>query len=150
MKGLIQRVSEAKVVVDGNAVGEIGRGILLLLGVQKGDDGTCLDKLLDKVLAYRIFPDAAGHMNLSLTDIAGELLIVSQFTLASDTKKGLRPSFSSAAPPDIAETMYDQFVSRARARCAEGKCSDVQTGVFGADMKVSLLNDGPVTFLLET
>ena len=150
MKGLIQRVSEARVVVDGNTVGEIDRGILLLLGVQKGDDGACLEKLLDKVLAYRIFPDAAGHMNLSLTDIAGQLLIISQFTLSADTKKGLRPSFSSAAPPDIAETIYDEFVSRARGRCAEGKCSKIQTGIFGADMKVGLINDGPVTFLLET
>ena len=89
-------------------------------------------------------------MNLSLTDIAGQLLIISQFTLAADTKKGLRPSFSSAAPPEIAETIYDEFVSSARGRCAEGKCSKIQTGIFGADMKVSLLNDGPVTFLLET
>jgi len=150
MKGLIQRVNEAKVVVDGNTVGEIDRGILLLLGVQKEDDDTSLEKLLDKVLAYRIFPDAAGHMNLSLTDIAGELLIISQFTLSADTKKGLRPSFSSAAPPEIAEVIYDEFVSRAHGRCVEGKCSKIQTGIFGADMQVSLLNDGPVTFLLET
>ncbi len=150
MKGLIQRVSEATVVVDGITIGEIDRGILLLLGIEKSDDAVRLEKLLDKVLAYRIFPDAAGHMNQSLSDIAGEILIISQFTLAADTKKGLRPSFSSAAPPDIAESIYDEFVSRAKVKCVEGKCSKVQTGKFGADMKVGLLNDGPVTFLLET
>lgn len=150
MRGLIQRVSAASVVVDGVTVGEVERGILLLLGVQKGDDRTRLEKLLDKVLAYRIFPDDADHMNLSLTDIAGDLLIISQFTLAADTKKGLRPSFSAAAPPEVAEGLYDQFVSQAHIRCAEHKCAKVQTGIFGADMKVTLLNDGPVTFLLET
>ena len=150
MRGLIQRVSEARVVVEGEAVGEINRGILLLLGIQKGDEQASITKLLDKVLAYRIFPDDAGHMNLSLSDIDGELLIVSQFTLAADTKKGLRPSFSSAAPPDLAQTMYDEFVARAEVKCAERKFAKVQTGRFGADMKVSLLNDGPVTFLLES
>ena len=149
MKGLIQRVSEASVAVDGASVGEIGRGILLLLGIQKNDNDSKLEKLLDKILAYRIFPDDAGHMNLSLTDIAGEILIVSQFTLAADTKKGLRPSFSSSAPPDTAEVLYDKFVERANLKCFENKCSKVQTGIFGADMKVRLLNDGPVTFLLE-
>ncbi|MFT4714262.1 MAG: D-tyrosyl-tRNA(Tyr) deacylase [Candidatus Azotimanducaceae bacterium] len=150
MRGLIQRVSEASVVVEGMTVGKVGRGMLLLLGIQKGDDHAQLDKLLDKVLAYRIFPDDAGHMNLSLTDIVGDLLIVSQFTLAADTKKGLRPSFSSAAAPDVAEEIYDEFVLRANIRCTEHKCAKVQTGLFGADMKVALLNDGPVTFLLET
>jgi D-tyrosyl-tRNA(Tyr) deacylase len=150
VRGLVQRVSEASVVVDGMTVGQVERGILLLLGIQKGDDHAQLDKLLDKVLAYRIFPDDVGHMNLSLTDVAGDLLIVSQFTLAADTKKGLRPSFSSAARPDFAQEMYDEFVLRANMRCAEHKCAKVQTGIFGADMKVTLLNDGPVTFLLET
>jgi len=150
MKGLIQRVSNASVTVDDVVVGEVGRGMLLLLAIQKNDDEAALEKLLDKVLAYRIFPDAVGHMNLSLTDIKGELLIVSQFTLAADTKKGLRPSFSTSAPPEFAETLYDKFVLRAEMKCAEHQCSKVQTGIFGADMKVQLLNDGPVTFLLET
>ncbi len=125
--------------------GEIDRGILLLLGVQKHDNPQNMEKLLNKVLAYRIFGDENGHMNLSLTDVGGELLIVPQFTLAADTKKGLRPSFSSAAPPEMAEGLFDQFVA-----LAELKCDRVATGVFGADMKVALVNDGPVTFLLET
>lgn len=150
MRGLIQRVSAASVVVEGETVGKIARGTLLLLGVQKGDDRAHLEKLLDKVLAYRMFPDGVGHMNLSLTDIAGDLLIVSQFTLAADTKKGLRPSFSAAAAPGFAEEIYDEFVLLANIRCAERKCTKVQTGIFGADMKVTLINDGPVTFLLET
>jgi D-tyrosyl-tRNA(Tyr) deacylase len=117
---------------------------LLLLGFQKGDSAAQIDKLLNKIIAYRVFPDAVGHMNLGLTEIQGDLLIVSQFTLAADTHKGLRPSFSSATPPAEAEVLYDDFVSRARQRCA-----NVATGQFGADMRVQLENDGPVTFLLE-
>lgn len=144
MLGLIQRVSEASVRVDNETTGEIGRGLLLLLGVQQHDDEESAQKLLDKVVAYRVFPDEAGHMNLSLLDVAGELLIVSQFTLAADTRKGLRPSFSSAAAPDQAERLYDHFVESARSRLG-----GVQSGVFGANMQVSLVNDGPVTFLLE-
>jgi D-tyrosyl-tRNA(Tyr) deacylase len=144
MRGLIQRVSYARVVVNGEVVGEIERGLLLLLGVQKGDTPQKIDKLLNKTIAYRVFPDAAGHMNLSLADVQGGLLIVSQFTLAADTQKGLRPSFSAAMPPADAEILYDDFVARARTRCAV-----VGTGVFGADMKVLLENDGPVTFILE-
>ena len=144
MLGLIQRVSEASVVVDGETVGEIGRGILLLLGVQKHDDVAAAEKLLSKVLAYRIFPDEGGQMNVSLADIGGDLLIVSQFTLAANTNKGLRPSFSSAAPPALARSLYDVFVARARA-----VHSQVATGRFGADMKVRLINDGPVTFMLD-
>ena len=144
MLGLIQRVSEARVVVDGETVGEIGRGILLLLGVQKQDNVAAAQKLLNKVVSYRIFPDAAGQMNVSLKDAAGSLLVVSQFTLAANTKKGLRPSFSSAAQPDIAESLYDEFI-----RLARNELDSVQTGRFGADMKVHLVNDGPVTFLLE-
>jgi D-tyrosyl-tRNA(Tyr) deacylase len=144
MQGLIQRVSEAKVVVEGEVVGEIGQGILLLLGVEKEDDEQKADKLLHKVSGYRIFSDAEGKMNLSLKDIGGDLLVVSQFTLAADTKKGMRPSFSSAAVPAIGEALYEYFVKQARASLAK-----VQTGQFGADMKVHLVNDGPVTFRLE-
>lgn len=144
MLGLIQRVSEARVVVDGETVGEIERGILLLLGIQKHDQSAAVGKLLNKVLAYRIFPDDGGQMNLNLGDVGGGLLIVSQFTLAANTNKGLRPSFSSAAPPDLAEPLYDEFVAQARASHPV-----VATGRFGADMKVHLVNDGPVTFSLE-
>jgi D-tyrosyl-tRNA(Tyr) deacylase len=141
--GLIQRVSEAKVIVSGEITGQITRGILLLLGVQKNDRSANMTRMLHKVIHYRVFPDEKGHMNLNLQDIAGELLIVPQFTIAADTKKGLRPSFSSAAPPGEAEVLYDEFVREAR------KMRPTQTGVFGADMKVSLTNDGPVTFMLN-
>ncbi|WP_281646174.1 D-aminoacyl-tRNA deacylase [Parendozoicomonas sp. Alg238-R29] len=144
MKGLIQRVSQASVVVDGETVGEIDHGILLLLGVEKDDTPEKAGKLLDKVLKYRIFSDGAGKMNLSLADTGGGLLVVSQFTLVADTRKGLRPSFSSGASPALGEELYEQFVEMAKSRH-----STVATGNFGADMKVSLLNDGPVTFMLE-
>jgi len=147
VQALIQRVSEAKVVVDGQTIGQIEQGILVLLGVQKEDDEQKADKLLHKVSGYRIFPDEAGKMNLSLKDINGQLLVVSQFTLAADTKKGMRPSFSSAATPSEAERLYEYFVSQADKQDALSK---VATGSFGADMKVSLINDGPVTFRLET
>lgn len=142
---LIQRVLESSVVIDGDTVGHINRGLLALLGIQKADTAESATRLLKKVLAYRIFPDANGHMNLSLTDVGGGLLIVSQFTLVADTKKGLRPSFSSAAPPELAEPLYDGFVGMARSLHP-----DVATGRFGADMKVHLINDGPVTFLLDS
>ncbi|MFT7685433.1 MAG: D-tyrosyl-tRNA(Tyr) deacylase [Candidatus Azotimanducaceae bacterium] len=144
MLALIQRVSSASVDVDEITVGKIDRGILLLLGIQKTDEEYLVEKLVNKVLNYRIFGDDKGHMNLSLKDIKGSLLIVPQFTIAADTKKGSRPSFSSAMQPDIAEALYNQFVS-----CAEAGFPNVATGKFGADMKVSLLNDGPVTFMLE-
>ena len=143
MLGLIQRVSSASVVIDGSVHGEIGSGLLLLLGIEKGDTPEAGEKLLNKVLNYRVFGDDKGHMNLSLLDAGGSLLVVSQFTLAADTKKGLRPSFSSAAPPDLAEPLYEAFVESATQHVA------VQTGQFGADMKVSLTNDGPVTFMLQ-
>lgn len=143
MLALIQRVSEASVTIDDDVAGAIDRGLLLLFGVEKADTSDLVNKLLEKVVAYRVFPDAAGHMNLSLLDIGGGLLVVPQFTLAADTNKGLRPSFSSAAPPDQAEALYDEFVAAAR-----GRHSSVQTGRFGAHMRVSLVNDGPVTFLL--
>ena len=145
MKGLIQRVSSASVVVDGNCVGEINQGILLLLGVEKEDDKTKADKLLDKVINYRIFSDDSDKMNLSLKDIEGELLVVSQFTLVAETSKGKRPGFSKGAPPALGEELYNYFVEAANKTNLK-----VATGQFGADMKVSLTNDGPVTFWLES
>jgi len=144
MIGLIQRVSEASVKVEGQVVGQIGRGLLVLLGVEKQDDETTTQRLLERILTYRVFPDAEGKMNLSLTDIGGGLLLVPQFTLAADTHKGTRPSFSSAATPAHGAAMFDYFVNVARK-----KRDTVETGVFGADMKVSLVNDGPVTFWLQ-
>ena len=144
MQGLIQRVTHAKVEVAGECVGAIDKGILLLLGVEKLDDESTADKLLHKVSNYRIFTDDAGKMNLSLKDIEGELLVVSQFTLAADTKKGMRPSFSSAGTPAQAEALYDYFVAQAKVAGIK-----VQTGQFAADMQVSLCNDGPVTFNLS-
>ena len=144
MRGLIQRVSHARVEVDGQVVGAIDSGLLLLLGVEKDDDQAKAHRLLDKVLKYRVFSDDQGKMNLGLKDTGGELLIVSQFTLVADTRKGLRPSFSSGASPEHGERMYNYFVERARLLH-----SGVASGRFGADMKVSLLNDGPVTFMLE-
>jgi D-tyrosyl-tRNA(Tyr) deacylase len=144
VKGLIQRVSHACVKVDNEITGAIDGGILLSLGVEQGDNETTADKLLQKVLNYRIFPDVDGKMNRSLTDVGGGLLVVSQFTLVADTRKGLRPGFSRGATPAEGERLYDLFVQRARAMHGS-----VETGRFGADMKVELLNDGPVTFLLE-
>jgi len=145
MKGLIQRVSAAKVEVDGETVGEIGGGILLLLGVEREDNEVKAEKLLHKVQNYRIFGDDQGKMNLSLQDIQGELLVVSQFTLVADTAKGMRPGFSKGATPAEGERLYEYFVSKAK-----GTGLRVQTGRFGANMQVSLTNDGPVTFWLET
>lgn len=144
MQGLIQRVKHAKVEVAGEVVGEIQQGILLLLGVEKADSEASADKLLHKVSNYRIFTDDAGKMNLSLRDIEGELLVVSQFTLAADTKKGMRPSFSSAATPQQAEALYEYFAKQAAVSGLT-----VATGQFAADMQVSLCNDGPVTFNLS-
>lgn len=144
MIGLIQRVSAANVVVDGEMVGQIDQGILLLLGVEKEDTPAKADRLLERVLGYRIFTDQAGKMNLSLQAIAGELLVVPQFTLPADTRKGMRPSFTPAAPPELGKELFDYFVSQAQQRLGR-----VQTGVFSADMKVSLTNDGPVTFWLS-
>lgn len=145
MRGLIQRVSHADVRVDGEVIGEVEQGILLLLGIEKNDTKQQADKLLDKLLNYRIFADAEQRMNLSVTDIEGGVLAISQFTLAADTKKGLRPGFSTAMPPAEAEALYDYFLAQLQQR-HQGK---VAAGSFGADMKVSLCNDGPVTFLLE-
>jgi D-tyrosyl-tRNA(Tyr) deacylase len=145
MKGLIQRVSAAKVEVDGETVGEIGGGILLLLGVEREDNEVKAEKLLHKVQNYRIFGDDQGKMNLSLQDIQGELLVVSQFTLVADTAKGMRPGFSKGATPAEGERLYQYFVSKAKETGL-----NVQTGRFGANMQVSLTNDGPVTFWAET
>lgn len=145
MLALIQRVSEASVTIDDRIYGRIGPGILLFLGVQKGDDQMAADKLLSKLLAYRIFNDSQARMNLSLTQTGGGLLIVSQFTLAADTRKGLRPGFSTAAPPAQGEALYDYFVAQARQQPLQ-----IATGKFGADMKVALINEGPATFMIET
>ncbi|PHS66200.1 MAG: D-tyrosyl-tRNA(Tyr) deacylase [Thalassobium sp.] len=143
MIGLIQRVSSASVVVDGETTGAIGAGILLLLGVQREDTAAQADKLLNKVLNYRIFADDEGRMNRSLLDGGHELLVVSQFTLAADTGKGTRPGFSRAAAPDLADELYRYFLQQAAQQVTTA------SGRFGADMKVSLTNDGPVTFWLE-
>ncbi|NEV63889.1 D-aminoacyl-tRNA deacylase [Thiorhodococcus minor] len=145
MIGLLQRVTEAQVAVDGEVVGAIERGLMVLVGVQKGDTEARADRLLERLLGYRVFPDADDRMNLSLRDIAGGLLLVPQFTLAADTKKGTRASFTSAAPPDEGKRLFDYLVAQAAMAHAS-----VATGRFGADMKVGLLNDGPVTFWLET
>ncbi|MBR9866704.1 MAG: D-tyrosyl-tRNA(Tyr) deacylase [Oceanospirillales bacterium] len=144
MKALIQRVETASVNISGELHGEIGPGILLLLGVEKTDNQASADKLLQKILNYRIFSDSEGKMNLNLQQREGGLLIVSQFTLVADTAKGLRPGFSKGATPEQGEALYEYFVSQARSLHP-----DVATGRFGADMQVSLINDGPVTFLLE-
>lgn len=144
MRGLLQRVRRAAVVVEGVEVGAIQRGVLLFVGIAHADTPAQADALLERVLRYRLFPDAAGRMNLGLADVGGGLLVVSQFTLMADTRKGLRPSFTPAAAPEQAEALYHHFVSRARERHAPVAC-----GVFAADMQVELVNDGPVTLLLE-
>ena len=140
MKAVLQRVSEARVVVDGHTVGEIAQGLLVLLCAERGDTEAVGQKMLDKILKLRVFYDDAGKMNHSVTDVNGGLLVVSQFTLAADTRSGTRPSFTSAAPADEGRRLYDAFVALAQAQHPK-----VQTGVFGADMKVHLVNDGPVT-----
>ncbi len=145
MKALIQRVRAARVDVAGDVVGSIDQGLLALVGVEPQDTPASVEKILHKLLNYRVFSDAAGKMNLSLSDIGGGLLLVSQFTLAADTKSGLRPSFSSAAPPALGAELFDLLVTQARANHPQ-----VATGQFGADMQVHLVNDGPVTFLLES
>jgi D-aminoacyl-tRNA deacylase len=144
VRGLIQRVSHASVVVNNQEVGEISCGILLLLGLEIDDNAERSGKLINKVLNYRIFPDTDSRMNLSVKDIGGGVLVVSQFTLVADTRKGLRPGFSTAAPPEQAAALYDNFVQQLMA-----SYDNVATGEFGADMQVTLCNDGPVTFLLE-
>jgi D-tyrosyl-tRNA(Tyr) deacylase len=145
MKGLIQRVSAASVTVDGQKVAQINRGILLLVGFEREDTHTNQDKLIKKVLNYRIFSDEQGRMNHSLKDVSGELLIVSQFTLVANTQKGNRPGFSIGASPQQGAVMFEQFVGAAKQQY-----SKVEQGIFGADMQVDLTNDGPVTFWFET
>ena len=145
MIGLLQRVSRASVTVEDRCIGEIGPGLLVLIGVQRGDDEARADRLLERLLGYRVFEDSEGRMNLSLLDVAGGLLLVPQFTLAADTSKGRRPGFSLAAPPDEGARLFDYLLQRAHTRF-----SRVHSGKFGADMQVGLVNDGPVTFWLET
>jgi D-tyrosyl-tRNA(Tyr) deacylase len=144
MKALLQRVSRADVTVNSLCVGQIEQGLLVLLGLDRGDDRAAADRMVDKILAYRIFADGQRRMNCSVVDVHGGVLLVSQFTLSADTSKGLRPSFSSALPPAEAEILYDYMLSQLRARHPH-----VASGEFGADMQVTLVNDGPVTFLLE-
>jgi D-tyrosyl-tRNA(Tyr) deacylase len=145
MIGLIQRVSEANVRIDGQIVGQIGDGIVALVAVEPGDTEATARKLMERIAAYRIFPDTEDRMNLSLAQVGGELLLVSQFTLAADTRKGLRPSFTSAASPELGRQLFERAVEIAQD-LLPGR---VATGRFGADMKVALVNDGPVTFWLR-
>lgn len=144
MIGLLQRVTSAKVVVENNTIGQIDQGILVLIGIQRDDTEAKADRLLERILSYRIFSDQNDKMNLSLQDIQGGLLLVPQFTLAADTQKGTRPGFSTAAAPDTAKNLFTYTTERALKTY-----SHVQCGQFGADMQVSLTNDGPVTFWLE-
>jgi D-tyrosyl-tRNA(Tyr) deacylase len=145
MIGLLQRVSRAEITVDGQVVGSIGPGLLVLIGVRPTDDDVSAKRLLARLLRYRVFPDQAGKMNLSLTQVKGQLLLVPQFTLAADTAKGLRPGFSTAAPPEQGRRLFDFLVQAAR-----DELGTVETGSFGAHMQVSLTNDGPVTIWLES
>lgn len=145
MIALIQRVSHAKVEVQGCSVGEIKHGLLVLVAVQPHDTAQSIERMADRLLAYRVFSDSDGKMNLSVAAVAGGLLLVSQFTLAADTKSGLRPSFTTAAKPEQAKQGFDLLV-----KLVKSKHEKVETGEFGATMQISLLNDGPVTFWLET
>jgi len=145
MIGLLQRVTQARVEVDQNMIAAIGTGLLVLIGIEKTDTEKDADRLLQRLLGYRVFADADGKMNLSLRQIAGGLLLVPQFTLPADTRKGTRPGFSTAAPPQRGRRLFDYLLQKARA-----EYPDVAAGEFGADMKVSLTNDGPVTFWLRS
>lgn len=145
MLALIQRVSQASVEIDGEVVGSIGAGMLALIGVESGGDETRIRRMAERLLGYRLFADQAGRMNRCLTDIDGGLLLVSQFTLAADTSSGMRPGFSRAAPPAVAEPVFNKLVTI----CREKHPERVETGRFGAHMRISLINDGPVTFLLR-
>ena len=145
MKALLQRVSSSKVEVEGRVVGQINKGLLVFIGIEKKDDIISSDKMVKKILSYRVFSDSDDKMNLSVSDINGDLLIISQFTLAADTKNGTRAGFSTAMPPTDAENLYNYFLEKTKSMATV-----TESGIFGADMKVSLVNDGPVTFLLET
>lgn len=145
MLALIQRVTHASVSVDGQTVGAIGPGLLALVGIEPGDGDAQIERMTTRLLGYRVFADGAGRMNRSLTDTGGGLLLVSQFTLAADTRSGMRPGFSTAAPPDEAERIFDRLVAHAREKHPPG----VEIGRFGTHMVVDLANDGPVTFLLR-
>jgi D-tyrosyl-tRNA(Tyr) deacylase len=145
MRAVVQRVSEGSVEVEGAVVASVGRGLLVLLGVGKGDSESDLDYMVDKILNLRVFEDSNGKMNLSLLDVGGEMLVVSQFTLYGDCRKGRRPSFSDSADPAVAEPMYLRFIEKVRSRGVR-----VGEGVFGAVMSVRLCNDGPVTLLIDT
>lgn len=144
MKFVVQRVTEASVAVDGNVIGKIGKGFLVLIGVSDSDTKEIADKMVKKLLGLRIFDDENDKINLSLTDVGGELLLISQFTLYANCKKGYRPSFIEAGAPDMANEMYEYIVEKCREQF------HVETGEFGADMKVSLLNDGPFTIILDS
>ena len=145
MKFVIQRVTHADVVVDGNEIGRIGKGFMVLIGVSKEDDRAIADKMVDKMIKVRIFEDENGKTNLSLDDVGGELLLISQFTLYANCKKGNRPSFIDAGAPDEANALYEYIIERCKERV-----NVVERGEFGADMKVSLLNDGPFTIVLDS
>ncbi|WAC62788.1 D-aminoacyl-tRNA deacylase [Pseudoxanthomonas sp. SL93] len=145
MLSLIQRVTRASVTVEGQVVGTIGPGLLALVAVEPGDTGAQIQRMAERLLGYRVFADDAGRMNRSLADTGGGLLLVSQFTLAADTRSGMRPSFTTAAPPDEAERGFNQLVEA----CRQAHRGGVETGRFGAHMVISLVNDGPVTFLLR-
>ncbi|MEM9058205.1 MAG: D-aminoacyl-tRNA deacylase [Pseudomonadota bacterium] len=145
MIGLLQRVSRASVTVDQRSIGRIDAGLLVLVGVEKGDDDQAADRLAERLCHYRVFGDDAGKMNLDVQQIGGGVLLVPQFTLAADTRKGRRPSFASAAPPALGAALFDRLVQAVR-----GRVPTVETGEFGADMAVELVNDGPVTFWLTS
>lgn len=145
MIGLLQRVTGGQVAVDGRVIGAIGRGLVVLLAVEQGDGPAQADRLVERLVGYRVFPDAEGRMNLSVADIGGEMLLIPQFTLAADTRKGMRPSFTSAAAPESGRQLFDRAVAQALERLP----GRVAVGQFGADMQVSLTNDGPVTFWLQ-
>ena len=145
MKALLQRVSSSKVEVEGKVVGQISKGLLVFIGIEKQDDIMSSDKMVKKILSYRVFPDSDEKMNLSIRDINGELLIVSQFTLTADTKNGTRAVSYTAMLPTEAEKLYNNFLEK-----TQSMGTITESGIFGADMQVSIVNDGPVTFLLET
>ena len=145
MRAVVQRVTRAKVTVDGLTVGEIGPGLLVLLGVARDDEKSAVDYLVNKIVSLRVFDDEQGNMNRSLREVAGSMLVVSQFTLYGDVRRGLRPSWFDAATPEVAEPLYEYFLTQTRERL-----SQVQSGKFGAMMQVELVNDGPVTILLDS